>query len=147
MGIVGFGRIGRQTGRIADAMGMRVVAADAVRKDAPEYSGFRWADTEELLRESDVVSLHAPLLAETRGMIQAGTLALMKPSAFLINTSRARWWSPGTWPMRSTPGGWRARAWMCWTRSRRPPIARCSRRAIAWSRRTSRGPHGRPGRG
>jgi glycerate dehydrogenase len=88
MGIVGFGRIGRQTGRIADAMGMRVVAADAVRKDAPEYSGFRWADTEELLRESDVVSLHAPLLAETRGMIQAGTLALMKPSAFLINTSR-----------------------------------------------------------
>jgi glycerate dehydrogenase len=88
MGIVGFGRIGCQTGRIADAMGMRVIAADAVRKDAPEYSGFRWADTEELLRESDVVSLHAPLLAETRGMIQAGTLALMKPSAFLINTSR-----------------------------------------------------------
>ena len=88
MGIVGFGRIGRQTGRIADAMGMRVIAADAVRKDAPEYSGFRWADTEELLRESDVVSLHAPLLAETRGMIQTRTLALMKPSAFLINTSR-----------------------------------------------------------
>ena len=88
MGIVGFGRIGCQTGRIADAMGMRVIAADAVRKDAPEYSGFRWADTEELLRESDVVSLHAPLLAETRGMIQTRTLALMKPSAFLINTSR-----------------------------------------------------------
>jgi glycerate dehydrogenase len=88
MGIVGFGRIGRPTGRIADAMGMRVIAADAVRKDAPEYAGFRWADTEELLRESDVVSLHAPLLAETRGMIQARTLALMKPSAFLINTSR-----------------------------------------------------------
>jgi glycerate dehydrogenase len=88
MGIVGFGRIGRQTGRIADAMGMSVVAADAVRRDAPEYPGFRWADTEELLRESDVVSLHAPLLPETRGMIQARTLALMKPSAFLINTSR-----------------------------------------------------------
>jgi glycerate dehydrogenase len=88
MGIVGFGRIGRQTGRIADAMGMTVLAADAVRKDAPDYPGFRWAGTEELLRESDVVSLHAPLLPETRGMIQARTLALMKPSAFLINTSR-----------------------------------------------------------
>jgi glycerate dehydrogenase len=88
MGIVGFGRIGRQTGRIADAMGMTVLAADAVRKDAPDYPGFRWADTEELLCESDVVSLHAPLLPETRGMIQARTLALMKPSAFLINTSR-----------------------------------------------------------
>ena len=71
MGIVGFGRIGRQTGRIADAMGMTVLAADAVRKDAPDYPGFRWAGTEELLRESDVVSLHAPLLPETRGMIQA----------------------------------------------------------------------------
>jgi glycerate dehydrogenase len=88
MGIVGFGRIGRQTGRIADAMGMRVIASDAVRKDAPDYPGFRWVDTGELLRESDVVSLHAPLLPETRGMIQARTLALMKPSAFLINTSR-----------------------------------------------------------
>ena len=88
MGIVGFGRIGRQTGRIADAMGMRVIAADAVTKDAPEYPGFRWAGAEELLCESDVVSLHAPLLPETRGMIHARTLALMKPSAFLINTSR-----------------------------------------------------------
>jgi len=87
MGIVGFGRIGRQTGRIADAMGMRVLAADAVPRNAPEYPGFGWADTEELLREADVVSLHAPLLPETRGMIQARTLALMKPSAFLINTS------------------------------------------------------------
>jgi glycerate dehydrogenase len=88
MGIVGFGRIGRQTGRIADAMGMRVLAADAVQKDAPDYPGFRWAGAEELLGESDVVSLHAPLLPETRGMIHAGTLALMKPTAFLINTSR-----------------------------------------------------------
>ena len=43
---------------------------------------------DELLRESDVVSLHSPLLPETQGMIHAGTLALMKPSAFLINTSR-----------------------------------------------------------
>jgi glycerate dehydrogenase len=88
IGIVGFGRIGRQTGRIADAMGMRVIASDAFPKDPPQYPGFRWADTEELLRESDVVSLHAPLLPETRGLIQARTLALMKPSAFLVNTSR-----------------------------------------------------------
>jgi glycerate dehydrogenase len=67
---------------------MRVLAADAVQKDAPDYPGFRWAGAEELLGESDVVSLHAPLLPETRGMIHAGTLALMKPTAFLINTSR-----------------------------------------------------------
>jgi glycerate dehydrogenase len=88
MGIVGFGRIGRATGRIADAMGMRVIANDALETDAPLYPGFRWAGIEELLKESDVVSLHAPLFPETKGMINTRTLALMKPSAFLINTSR-----------------------------------------------------------
>jgi len=88
MGIVGFGRIGRATGRIADAMGMRVIANDAVENDAPLYSGFRWAGIEELMRESDVVSLHAPLFPETAGMINARSLGWMKRSAFLINTSR-----------------------------------------------------------
>lgn len=88
MGIVGFGRIGRQTGRIADAMGMRVLACDTNQSDAPLYTGFRWGTLEDVLRESDVISLHSPLFPETRGMIHAGTLALMKPSAFLINTSR-----------------------------------------------------------
>ncbi|MDR3700554.1 MAG: D-2-hydroxyacid dehydrogenase [Candidatus Sulfopaludibacter sp.] len=88
MGIVGFGRIGRAAGRIADALGMRVLACDTYQGDAPLYTGFRWATLEEALRESDVVSLHSPLFPETRGMIHAGTLALMRPSAFLINTSR-----------------------------------------------------------
>jgi glycerate dehydrogenase len=88
MGVVGFGRIGRSVGRIADAMGMRVIANDTYQGDPPAYPGFRWAALDELLRESDVVSLHSPLTPETHGMIHAGTLALMKPSAFLINTSR-----------------------------------------------------------
>ena len=88
MGIVGFGRIGRRAARIADAMGMAVIAHDAVQESPPSYPGFRWAGLEELLRESDVVTLHAPLLPATRGMINARTLALMKPTAFLINTSR-----------------------------------------------------------
>lgn len=88
MGIVGFGRIGRQVGRIADAMGMRVIASDTWRGDPPDWPGFAWAEVEDLLREADVVSLHAPLFPETRGMIHARTLALMKPTAFLINTSR-----------------------------------------------------------
>ena len=88
MGVVGFGRIGRSVGRIADAMGMRVIANDTYQGNLPAYHGFRWAALDELLRESDVVSLHSPLLPETQGMIHADTLALMKPSAFLINTSR-----------------------------------------------------------
>ncbi len=88
MGIVGFGRIGRAAGRIADALGMRVLACDTYQGDAPLHIGFRWATLEEVLREADVVSLHSPLFPETRGMIHAGTLALMKPTAYLINTSR-----------------------------------------------------------
>jgi glycerate dehydrogenase len=88
MGIVGFGRIGRQTGRIADAMGMRVIANDTYHGEEPTFPGFRWASVEEILRESDVVSLHSPLFPETRGMINAASLALMKPTAILINTSR-----------------------------------------------------------
>jgi glycerate dehydrogenase len=77
MGIVGYGRIGRQTAQIAEAFGMGVVAFDIDR-----------GNLENLLRESDVVSLHVPLFPETREMINARTLALMKSTAFLINTSR-----------------------------------------------------------
>jgi len=88
MGIAGFGRIGRQTGRIADALGMTVIANDTYHGEPPDYPGFRWASVEEVLRESDVVSLHAPLFPDTRGMINARSLAMMKPTAFLINTSR-----------------------------------------------------------
>src|SRR3954454_296583 len=69
MGIVGFGRIGRSTARIADAMGMKVIANDAVEDNAPTYIGFRWASIEDLLRESDVVSLHVPLFPDTKHMI------------------------------------------------------------------------------
>ena len=88
MGIIGFGRIGRETGRIAQALGMRVVAADAQPRHPPDWPGFAWLEVEQLLAASDVVSLHAPLFPETEGLMNARRLALMKPGAFLINTSR-----------------------------------------------------------
>jgi glycerate dehydrogenase len=88
MGIVGFGRIGRQTGAIAEALGMRVIAHDAVQLNPPDYEGFRWASLDELLAEADVVSLHCPLFAENTGMINRERLGRMKKSAFLLNTSR-----------------------------------------------------------
>lgn len=88
MGIVGFGRIGRHVAEIAVAMGMRVIAADEHQTDAPAWPGFRWCDVDELLSAADVVSLHCPLLPQTRGMINAASLSKMKPELFLINTSR-----------------------------------------------------------
>ena len=88
MGIVGFGRIGRHVGEIAVAFGMRVIAASPARRDAPKWPGFRWCEVDELMSTADVVSLHCPLLPQTRGMINTSSLSKMKPGAFLINTSR-----------------------------------------------------------
>ncbi len=88
MGIVGFGRIGRHVAEIAAAMGMRVIAADTGRRDPPTWPGFRWCDVDELMSAADVVSLHCPLLPQTRGMINAASLSKMKLGSFLINTSR-----------------------------------------------------------
>src|SRR5271165_5257257 len=78
MGIVGFGRIGREVGKIAAAFGMRVIAEDAGRKGAPDWPDFRWCELDELLAAADVVSLHCPLLPQTRGIINAAALSKMK---------------------------------------------------------------------
>ncbi len=86
MGIVGLGRIGRAVARIARAFGMAVVAHDL--PGAAKEEGVEMATLGELLRRSDVVSLHCPLTDATAGLINAEAIALMKPSAFLINASR-----------------------------------------------------------
>jgi glycerate dehydrogenase len=88
MGIVGLGQIGRHVAEIAMAMGMRVIACDASSTDTPRWPGFRWCDLDELMAAADVVSLHCPLLPQTRGIINAASLSNMKPGGFLINTSR-----------------------------------------------------------
>jgi glycerate dehydrogenase len=87
MGIVGFGRIGRAVGAVALAFGMRVLAHDSAKP--PELPpGVEFAALEPLLRQSDVVSLHCPLTADNRHLLNRERLAWMKPSAFLLNTSR-----------------------------------------------------------
>jgi glycerate dehydrogenase len=88
MGIIGFGRIGRQVGRIAQALGMRVIASDSIEQDAPDWPGFAWFTIDQLMQEADVVSLHCPLTKETANIVNANRLSRMKPSAFLLNTSR-----------------------------------------------------------
>ena len=85
MGIVGCGRIGRATARLADAFGMQVIGCDAVPFTNDRITP---VSLDELLARSDVVSLHCPLTPETQGLINAARLSLMKETAFLINTSR-----------------------------------------------------------
>ena len=88
MGFVGFGRIGRRAGEIAHAFGMNVIAHDTYHGNEPSYKPFGWAGLDELFAKSDVVSLHAPLTADNKGMVNKSLLGKMKKSAFLINTSR-----------------------------------------------------------
>lgn len=88
--IVGLGNIGRETARLARGLGMRVTAYSPSRSDADfERLGIeRKASLADLLREADIVSLHTPLTAGTRKMIDASALSLMKGSAIVINTGR-----------------------------------------------------------
>ena len=87
IGIIGFGRIGRAVGRIARAFGMRVLAYNRSRCVEGEAIG-EYVALEELLRRSDIVSLHCPLTAENRHMINRDTIAMMKNGAILLNTAR-----------------------------------------------------------
>src|SRR5262245_43513547 len=90
LGVVGFGRIGRAVARRALGFSMRVLYQDAVQADATVERDLRASrvDLETLLRESDFVSLHTPFLPETRHLMSARTLRLMKRSAILVNAAR-----------------------------------------------------------
>lgn len=90
IGLVGFGSIGRETGRLAKALGMRVLVLDPMTPaDVAHQSGFEVAaNLDELLASADIVSLHCPLTNETRNLIDAKRLSQMKPDALLVNTAR-----------------------------------------------------------
>ncbi len=88
MGIIGFGRIGQKVADVANAFGMKIIGQSRHQTDQSHRKDFKWAGFDELLRESDVVSIHCPLFPETQGIINRDTLKLMKSSAFFLNTSR-----------------------------------------------------------
>ncbi|MBE7726916.1 MAG: D-2-hydroxyacid dehydrogenase [Enterocloster citroniae] len=88
MGIIGYGRIGQATGRIAQAMGMKVLAYDAYKNPALESDTCRYAGLEELLAESDVIALHCPLFPESEGIINKTNIAKMKDGVIILNNSR-----------------------------------------------------------
>lgn len=87
MGIIGFGRIGQQTGKIAKALGMKILAFDSY----PNGTGKAiadYVDLDTLLASSDVIALHCPLFPETQGIINKDTIAKMKAGVILLNNSR-----------------------------------------------------------
>lgn len=87
IGIVGFGRIGRRVGELAAAFHMKVLAHNTFQGSPPSYS-FEWRNVPDLFAESDVVSLHCNLTPENTGLVNRALLERMKPTAYLINTSR-----------------------------------------------------------
>ena len=126
MGIVGFGRIGRALGRMAAAMGMKVLASGS--RPCPEGEAIAdYVPLEELLAKADVISLNCPLTPQTEGLINQQSIERMKPGVILINNGR------GPLVMEQDL----ADALNC---GRSAATTRCSRRKTASSRRTSAGP-------
>ncbi|OLC79143.1 MAG: lactate dehydrogenase [Acidobacteria bacterium 13_1_40CM_4_65_8] len=89
LGIVGLGHVGRHVATIANAFEMRVLAwGPRLTDGAAKAAGVERRELDDLLRESDIVSIHATLAPESRGLLDGRRLALMKPTAYLINTAR-----------------------------------------------------------
>jgi len=88
MGIIGYGRIGQGTGRIAQALGMKVLACDQYQNQSLENETMQYVELDELMAKSDVITLHCPLLESTEGMINKNTISKMKDNVIIINNSR-----------------------------------------------------------
>jgi len=88
LGVIGFGRIGQQVARIGNAFGMQILAASRYRQNAPNDVSFEWATPDEIASRADVVTLHCSLNENSKEMINREFLSQMRPSAFLLNTSR-----------------------------------------------------------
>ena len=89
LGIIGYGRIGQATGRLASAFGMNVIATDPLLPSG-KHAEVNIVDLEVVLKESDIICLHCPLTPDTDQMINSDKIKLMKKTAFLINTSRGQ---------------------------------------------------------
>lgn len=90
IGIIGYGRIGQSTGAIAQAFGMKVLAVANHPNRELENESMNYVELDELLRASDIISLHCPLNENTNGIINRNTIAKMKDGVILINTSRGQ---------------------------------------------------------
>ncbi|PWJ48706.1 glycerate dehydrogenase [Faecalicatena contorta] len=87
MGVIGFGRIGQETGKVAKALGMRVIANDEYPNDAGREIA-EYVSREELFAQSDVISLHCPLFPSTEGLVNKDNIEMMKDGVIILNNSR-----------------------------------------------------------
>jgi D-3-phosphoglycerate dehydrogenase len=89
LGVLGLGKLGTRTARIAKAIGMRIIAwSQNLTAEKAQEAGAELVSKEELFRQSDFLTIHLVLSARSRGLVSAEDLALMKPTAFLVNTAR-----------------------------------------------------------
>lgn len=88
LGVIGFGRIGQALGRIAQALGMKVLAVDEYPNKQLESASLHYATLDELYAKADVISLHCPLFDNNKGMINRNAINKMKPGVLIVNTSR-----------------------------------------------------------
>lgn len=88
MGIIGYGRIGQSTGKIAQALGMTVLAHDAYKNEQMECDTCRYVELDELFEYADVIALHCPLFPETQGIINKESISRMKDGVIILNDSR-----------------------------------------------------------
>jgi len=87
-GVIGFGRIGQATARLAQAFGMKIMIHSRTKKDVAGFESARWGSIENVVAESDFISLHCPLTDSNQEFFNADLIGTMKPSAILINTAR-----------------------------------------------------------
>jgi len=89
LGVIGTGRIGKEVIKIAGGFGMKVIATDIYEdKKAAEDMGFKYVSLEELLKTSDIITIHCPYMKETHHLINKGNINLIKKGAYLVNTAR-----------------------------------------------------------
>ena len=88
MGVIGYGRIGQATGKLAQAFGMKVIAFDAMREVGTKLGDCTFVELDELFASSDVIALHCPLFPSTQGIICRENIAKMKDGVIILNNSR-----------------------------------------------------------
>lgn len=140
LGIIGLGGIGQTVAGIANAFGMKVSAWNS-HVPAQVFENLNVTpveDMNELISNSDVVSVHMPLLDSTRGIIAAKNLDALRPGTLFVNTARAEVIEPGALLARLQRGDIPA-PWTCSIMSRLPPTILCARFPASCSPRTSHG--------